>query len=911
LNKTKTADPGTILLELLYVLGVMSSPSRTFVVFRVLAAVTLLLCPSLAAYPLNDSSGTAIAAPAYPVKKGPTGRYLVDQNNVPFLIAGESPQAMIGNLSEADAELFFQNRKGHGFNTVWINLLCNEGTGCRPDGSTFDGILPFTVPNDFSTPNEAYFARADRILRLAAQYGFLVMLNPAEAIGWLSVMQSNGVDKSRAYGQFLGRRYANFDNIVWLHGNDYNFEQLPTAEMDAVTTAVALGIKDFDNRHLQTVHLYFPVSSSLEDANWAPLIQLNAAYTYELTYMEILKDYNRPDFLPTFMVEASYEFEQNRPEFFPGIPQVLRRQEYWSNLSGATGQLYGNHYTWAFFDGWKDQLDTPGAVQMAYVTALFGPRAWYDLVPDQDHTVVTSGFGTFGSDDYVTAARTPDGKLVMAYVPSARTLTVDMSKLSGTVTAKWYDPTAGTFTDISGSPFANAGSHNFTTPGNNSGGDGDWVLVLEASVNATLVKPGFTASSLIGGPVLVGGVESTGLARGPAFQLFNPAGVLQATQFALNPDFRSDLSFVLGNFDVDGADEVLVGGRETTGLARGAAYQVFETNGALKFAQFALNPDFVNVSFSSLNVGNNGVLACGRETGGLARGPAYQAFDAGGSLVRTQFVLNPDFTADNSCITTNLDGVAGDEVIVGGRETTGLARGPAFQLFGSDGTFKLTQFALNANFRETKSAVVDVGGIKDLVVSGRETLGLGRGPAYQVFDSNGNFVLTRFVLNSDFTDLQVFGANTANAVTGEEIVTGGTETSRLARGPAMQVWDKNGNLLFTRFVLNPDFTDVKFSKIDINNDGTDEILVVGRETKGLARGPAFQLFDGSGNLLLTKFVLNPDFSDLKVFSVDQGGSRQIGIGGTETSGLVRGPAYQVFDSSGNLSLTRFVLNPDF
>jgi hypothetical protein len=194
-----------------------------------------------------EAAGVISAAPAYPVKKGPTGRYLVDQNGVPFLIAGESPQSMIGNLSEEDAELFFANRRTHGFNTVYIDLLCNQGTGCRPDGSTFDGILPFTVPNDFSTPNEAYFARADRILRLAAQYGFLVMLNPAETIGWLGIMQSNGVDKSRAYGQFLGRRYANFDNIVWLHGNDYNFEQLPTAEMDAVTTAVALGIKDFDN----------------------------------------------------------------------------------------------------------------------------------------------------------------------------------------------------------------------------------------------------------------------------------------------------------------------------------------------------------------------------------------------------------------------------------------------------------------------------------------------------------------------------------------------------------------------------------------------------------------------------------------------------------------------------------------
>jgi hypothetical protein len=139
------------------------------------------------------------AAPAYPVKKGPTGRYLVDQNGVPFLIAGESPQAMIGNLSDADAELFFASRRSRGLNTVLVDLLCASYTGCNSDGTTFDGIAPFTVPNDFSTPNEAYFARADRILQLAAQYGFLVLLDPAETGSWLSVMQSNGVTKCRNF----------------------------------------------------------------------------------------------------------------------------------------------------------------------------------------------------------------------------------------------------------------------------------------------------------------------------------------------------------------------------------------------------------------------------------------------------------------------------------------------------------------------------------------------------------------------------------------------------------------------------------------------------------------------------------------------------------------------------------------
>jgi hypothetical protein len=69
----------------------------------------------------------------------------------------------------------------------------------------------------------------------------------------------------------------------------------------------------------------------------------------------------------------------------------------------------------------------------------------------------------------------------MAYLPTIRTITVDMSKLASIATARWYDPTKGEYADIDGSPFANAGSRKFTPPGNNSSGDGDWILVLEAS----------------------------------------------------------------------------------------------------------------------------------------------------------------------------------------------------------------------------------------------------------------------------------------------------------------------------------------------------------------------------------------------------------------------------------------------
>jgi len=423
------------------------------------------------------------ARPAFPVRKSANGRYIVDAKGRPFLIAGDSPQALMVNLTEADADLYFADRKSYGFNTVWINLLCRPGTGGRKDGSTFDGILPFTSPDDLALPNEAYFARCDRMIALAAKRDLLVLLDPIETIDHLALMRANGVAKCRAFGQYLGQRYRRFDNILWMSGND--FQGWREAANDAVVTAVARGIQDRDRRHLHTVELNYLVSGSLDDPNWAPIIGLTAAYTYYPTYAEVLKEYNRPQFKPVFMVEADYEFEQS------STPVILRRQEYWTLLSGATGQMYGNGSIWPFRSDWKSRLDTPGAVQMAYVKAAFEPRPWFDLVPDQDHTVITVGYGTFdatttdanvkvASSDYVTAARTPDGRLVMAYMPSLRPLTVDMTKLRAPVTARWYDPSRGAYRPIEGSPFSNTGARTFTPPGPNGEGYGDWVLVLEA-----------------------------------------------------------------------------------------------------------------------------------------------------------------------------------------------------------------------------------------------------------------------------------------------------------------------------------------------------------------------------------------------------------------------------------------------
>jgi hypothetical protein len=450
----------------------------------------------------------------YPLKPSSNNRYLVDQLNNPFLLIGDSPQHLITSLSLEQAAAYMANRQRYGINALWVDLLCIfTEASCNKEAKTFDGIEPFLHPEDISTPNPAYFQRADDILRVAADHGMVVLLDPIETVSWLRVLRKNGVSKAFEYGKYLGNYFKDVPNIIWLHGND--FQSWRTATDDDLVQAVARGIRSVDTNHIHSVELNYETSGSLDDGSWAPLIELDAAYSYYPTYAQVLTEYNRKNFKPIFMVEANYEFESLETGS-GGSAHNLRRQEYWAMLSGAAGQLYGSSHTWQLQKGWEVNLDTPGAIQLRYMRDLFASRKWFDLLPDQSHVVVTAGYdslscmigervayigrnrdsllartygrirkywgiGSISNNTCSTTARSSDGSLVIIYMASSRTVTIDMSMLAGPTKASWYDPTTGQYEDAQGSPFTNHGSKKFTPPRPNKSGDLDWVLVLEAS----------------------------------------------------------------------------------------------------------------------------------------------------------------------------------------------------------------------------------------------------------------------------------------------------------------------------------------------------------------------------------------------------------------------------------------------
>ena len=445
----------------------------------------------------------------FPIRPSANNRYLVDADGKPFLMVGDSPQNLIVNLSVPEAAEFIANRVSYGVNALWVNLFCiTTSSTCPKDATTYDGIAPFLTPGDLATPNPAYIQRADDMLKLAEQSGMVILLDPIETVSWLPVLRQNGIEKAFRYGQFLGNRFNSRANIIWLHGND--FQSWRDRADAALVQAVARGIRSVDAIHMHTAELNYWTSGTLDDPSWGRLVELDAAYSYLPTFAQVSAEYDRADHKPVFLVEAAYEGENN---FLAdgGSLANLRKQEYWTMLSGGSGQLYGSGWSWALEKGWQAHLDTPGAVQLKIMKSLFSLRKWYELRPDKDHTTITGGYDAFAclagrlavwvahfpslerfvrrarATGYIadngcaTAARTGDGSLVIAYMPTLRPLTVDMTRLAGPAIARWYDPTDGSFTDVGGAPIANVGNLTFRSPNRNRAGDGDWVLVLETA----------------------------------------------------------------------------------------------------------------------------------------------------------------------------------------------------------------------------------------------------------------------------------------------------------------------------------------------------------------------------------------------------------------------------------------------
>jgi len=437
-------------------------PSRACALARRLVACAAALGGGLLAQPADTDS---------PLRVSENHRFLVDRHGSPFLLQGDAAWSLIANTTEAEAAAYLRDRHAKGFNAVLVNLIEHKFAKNAP--RNLDGEAPFADPVDFSRPNGKYFDHADWVVRKAAENGLVVLLAPVYLgypgldEGFYDEVIAAGPEKCLAYGRYLGERYRGFDNILWVMGGDRD----PGAAREDVDM-VAYGIRESDRRHLMTAHCHS--DSAVAEQYPGSWLQVATSYAYEIVHLRLTWDYERKPAMPLFLIESVYEGEHNASQV------QVRRQAYWSVLCGEFGHVMGNYPIWSFNPGWQAALDSPGSAALMHWGRLFRSRPWSDLVPDSAHRVVTGGVGEYWGLDYLAAAATADGTTVIAYMPDARTVTVDLSKLArGRANAWWFDPRTGAAT--AAGTFATEGTRPFTPPA-----PGDWVLVLD---DASMRRP--------------------------------------------------------------------------------------------------------------------------------------------------------------------------------------------------------------------------------------------------------------------------------------------------------------------------------------------------------------------------------------------------------------------------------------
>ena len=453
-------------------------------------------------------AGTAEALPAFPVKSSADRRYLVDQNNVPVPIMGRTAWFVL-SLSVSDYRTFIDDTVAHGYNAIELHVLNHDPRGNHPpfngngdvpflkrlDGTNWNGDLSGSAP-DFTTSNPTYWNFVDAFLIYCESKGILVFLFPAYVgyqggdQGWMKEMVANGPTKMQSYGAWIATRYRNQKNLVWMMGGDMGTPPFPfDAAQTSVESALLTGLQSIAGRQSTLFSAEWTTESIATDqTGFGPAMTLNGAYAGSgyVSYQS-RRAYRHSPVEPAFLLEEPYDEEgPDGNNVNDSATQPVRRFQWWGWLSATGGYISGNGYVWPFLATWTSHLDTQNTRDMARLNAFMGSLPWYQLAPsglNGMRTLITEGGGTIHSNRYVAAAATPDGALLVAYVPPAHTesIEVDMAAMNGPTRARWLDPTSATYTNI-GIGLANTGTRAFTTPGTNSDGETDWVLVLDTAI---------------------------------------------------------------------------------------------------------------------------------------------------------------------------------------------------------------------------------------------------------------------------------------------------------------------------------------------------------------------------------------------------------------------------------------------
>ena len=416
-------------------------------------------------------------------------RFLVTGDEEPFLWLADTAWEVFNRLNREETDLYLLNRAKKGFNVIqavalaeFDGLRTGNAYGRKPllqnENGEYDPSL-LDLGEEYN-----YWDNVDYVIDKAESLGLHIALLPTWGdkynIKWGKGPVIFDSNNAFAYGIWIGNRYKNKSNIIWVLGGDRPLEQQIHY---STIRAMALGIKKGDEgRHLITFHPMGGHSSSdyVHDEKWLDFNMIQSGHGYDWdNYRRITSDYNKIPTKPTLDGEPRYEDHPINFQAKNGYydDSDVRQSLYWSVFSGGFGVTYGNHSVWGmnkepgeyFTLHWRDALDRPAALQVKHLRALIESRPFLERIPDQSLLANELAWG-----DHIRATR--GISYIFAYTPKGKAIDMNMGRITGeNVKASWFDPRTGE-KQYAGE-YENTGLIKFIPP--SSGNGSDWVLILD------------------------------------------------------------------------------------------------------------------------------------------------------------------------------------------------------------------------------------------------------------------------------------------------------------------------------------------------------------------------------------------------------------------------------------------------
>lgn len=356
-----------------------------------------------------------------------SGRYLFEDGK-PFFWLGDTAWLLFEKLTRKETEFYISDRAEKEFNVIQTTIF-HTGEGMKSG----------------RTACAEYFDKIASAVEYAQKRGVYMALLPC----WGSFVKSGIINGGnvKSYADFLGKRFAEYENVVWVLGGDVRGSVDPS-----LYNSFAETLKKHNPRRPITFHPFGRTGSYkwFNGCGWLDFNMFQSGHRrYGQTFAQAF-DNGQPG--ETDYEEDNYKYVEEALALSPlkpvldgepsyeGIVQGLhdftqpywtardvRRYAYWSVLAGACGFTYGHNAVMQFHsfgdadanygvrEEWRTALAAEGAAQMKYLKRLMlavdftngSPRG--DLVADNgeryEHTAC------FAGENYALAYRSDGGEI--------------------------------------------------------------------------------------------------------------------------------------------------------------------------------------------------------------------------------------------------------------------------------------------------------------------------------------------------------------------------------------------------------------------------------------------------------------------------------------------------------------------